>query len=134
VEKVPEVFEESEPGDSRNTNATGILAALRLFYAAGAAGEVARSGPLSYDLTDLTRQVLCNIFVDVHGADAARARGHSGARGVHTPHIGGGAHTRSLSPLLVPASPLALPSLPSQSSSASGGPTPSRQAAARWWR
>ena len=33
-------MEESEPGDSRNTNATGILAGLRQLLAAAAEGEV----------------------------------------------------------------------------------------------
>jgi alpha-N-acetylglucosaminidase len=67
VEKLPEVNENAEPGDSRNTNATGILAALRLFVQAAAAGEVdTTTGPWSYDLTDLSRQVLCNLFSDAH--------------------------------------------------------------------
>lgn len=52
---------------SRNTNATGILAALRLFVAAAQSGEVdATLGPFAYDLTDLSRQVLLNIWDDVH--------------------------------------------------------------------
>lgn len=52
---------------SRNTNATGILAALRLFVAAAENKEVDPSlGPYSYDLTDLARQALLNIWDDVH--------------------------------------------------------------------
>ena len=58
---------------SHNTNATGILAALRLFVAAGAGGEVnASAGPFSYDITDLSRQVLVNIFADAHALLGAR--------------------------------------------------------------
>ena len=58
---------------SRNTNATGILAALRLFLAAAAAGEVdAALGTVSYDVTDLTRQVLVNLFDDYHQLQALR--------------------------------------------------------------
>ncbi|RYG50469.1 hypothetical protein EON66_11810 [archaeon] len=42
---------------SRNTNATGMLKALRLFLAAASTGEVTPSlGPFQYDLVDLTRQ------------------------------------------------------------------------------
>lgn len=73
VEKVPELMEDGEPGYSRNTNATGILQALRLFVAAGQGGEVdITTGPWSYDLTDLTRQVLCNIFSDLHNLAGQR--------------------------------------------------------------
>ena len=62
---------EDFPGSSsgsRHTNATGILAALRLYIGAFAAGGQlnASSGPASYDLTDLTRQVLCNLFQDLY--------------------------------------------------------------------
>lgn len=61
---------------SRNTNATGILAALRLFHAALAGGEVdATTGPASYDLTDFTRQFICNLFQDVHDVYASRLGG-----------------------------------------------------------
>ena len=43
---------------SRNTDATGLLAALRLFVVAGQSGEVDPAlGTYQYDLTDLTRQV-----------------------------------------------------------------------------
>ena len=58
---------------SHNTNATGILAALRLFTAAAAGGEVnASTGTFSYDVTDLSRQVLINIFADAHAMLGAR--------------------------------------------------------------
>jgi len=58
---------------SRNTDATGILAALRLYEQAFSAGELdAHTGPASYDLTDLTRQVLCNLFSDVYLLFASR--------------------------------------------------------------
>ena len=62
----------SGPG-SRNTNATGLVAALRLFVDAFTSHELdASTGPASYDLTDLTRQVLCNFFQDVWGIWTAR--------------------------------------------------------------
>jgi hypothetical protein len=58
---------------SRNTNATAILAALRLYVAAAAGGEVdATTGPFSYDLTDLSRQFLVNLFSDAHALLASR--------------------------------------------------------------
>ena len=58
---------------SHNTNATGILAALRLFVAAAANGEVnASTSTFSYDLTDLSRQVLVNFFADAHAMLGAR--------------------------------------------------------------
>ena len=62
-----QIMEESEPGDSRSTNATGILAGLRLLLQAAARGEVDALTPTwSYDLTDLTRQFLTNVFSDTH--------------------------------------------------------------------
>jgi alpha-N-acetylglucosaminidase len=52
---------------SRNTNATGILQALRLFVRAATAGEIdVTLGPFLYDLTDLTRQFLLNTWDDYH--------------------------------------------------------------------
>jgi alpha-N-acetylglucosaminidase len=58
---------------SHNTNATGILAALRLFMQAAAGGEVnASTSTFSYDVTDLSRQVLINIFADAHAMLGAR--------------------------------------------------------------
>lgn len=68
---------EDEPSltsfSSRNTNATGVLAALREVVAGLRAGEAdAALGPMSYDLTDLTRQVLVNLFDDWHQLQAAR--------------------------------------------------------------
>ncbi len=66
-ESIIEDFPGSSSG-SRNTNATGILAALRLYINAFSSGELdATTGPASYDLTDLTRQVLCNLFSDLYG-------------------------------------------------------------------
>jgi hypothetical protein len=54
-------------GGSRNTNATGILAALRLYIAAFSSGGLdPTTGPASYDITDLTRQVLCDLFQDLY--------------------------------------------------------------------
>ena len=65
-ESIIEDFPGSSSG-SRNTNATGILAALRLYIGAFAGGQLdAATGPASYDLTDLTRQVLCNLFQDLY--------------------------------------------------------------------
>jgi alpha-N-acetylglucosaminidase len=69
---------EDVPGSntgSRNTNATGILAALRLFVTAfsNGGGLDSTTGPASYDLVDLTRQALCNLFQDVYGVFSARA-------------------------------------------------------------
>jgi hypothetical protein len=58
---------------SHNTDADGILAALRLFVAAAQNKEIDPSlGPYSYDLTDLHRQVLVNIFSDAHAVTGAR--------------------------------------------------------------
>ena len=58
---------------SHNTNATGILMALRLFVQAAARGEVdTTTGPWSYDLTDLSRQVFVNLFSDAHAMLGAR--------------------------------------------------------------
>ena len=60
-------------GMSHNTNATGILGALRLFVQAAAQGEVnASTGPFSYDITDLSRQVFVDIFSDAHAMLGAR--------------------------------------------------------------
>jgi len=74
---IDEAIIEDVPGStsgSRDTNATGITAALRLFVAAFGGGELdAATGPASYDLTDLTRQALVNLFQDAHGVLAARA-------------------------------------------------------------
>jgi alpha-N-acetylglucosaminidase len=43
---------------SHNTNATGVLEALRLFVTAGSSGEADPGLPtFSYDITDLSRQV-----------------------------------------------------------------------------
>jgi hypothetical protein len=54
-------------GMSHNTNATGLLAALRLFVAAAEGAEIDPTrGPFAYDLTDLHRQVLINIWSDLH--------------------------------------------------------------------
>jgi alpha-N-acetylglucosaminidase len=67
-ESIIEDFPGSAGAGSRNTNATGILAALRLYIDAFSSGELdATTGPASYDLTDLTRQVLCNLFSDLYG-------------------------------------------------------------------
>ena len=77
-ESIIEDFPGSGSG-SRNTNATGILAAMRLYIAAFAGGQLdATTGPASYDLTDITRQVLCNLFQDLYGVWANR-RGQPGA-------------------------------------------------------
>ena len=69
---------EDRPGGSsgsRNTNATGILAALRLFVTAFSNGGLdSTSGPASYDIVDLTRQNLCNLFQDVYGIFSVRAK------------------------------------------------------------
>ena len=47
--------------------------ALRAFVKAGTLGEIDNTtGTWSYDLTDLTRQVLCNIFSDMHNLLGAR--------------------------------------------------------------
>jgi len=52
---------------SHNTNATGILASLRLFVEAAENKEIDSTvGPFQYDLTDLHRQVLVNIWSDAH--------------------------------------------------------------------
>jgi len=60
-------------GMSHNTNATGILAAHRLFVQAALGGEVnASAGTFSYDLTDISRQVLVNVFSDAHAMLGAR--------------------------------------------------------------
>ena len=60
-------------GMSHNTNATGILAALRLFVQAAVLSEVNSStGTFSYDLTDLSRQILINIFSDAHAMLGSR--------------------------------------------------------------
>ena len=73
---IDESIIEDMPGSaagSRNTNATGFVEALRLYVAAfKQEGLDDASGPASYDLTDLTRQVLCNIFQDVHDVFVAR--------------------------------------------------------------
>lgn len=61
----------SESG-SRNTNASGFVAALRLYQEAFSGELDATTGPASYDLTDLTRQVLCNVFQDVYGVFVSR--------------------------------------------------------------
>ena len=67
----------SESG-SRNTNATGILSALRLYHAAFASGELdANTGPASYDLTDLTRQVLSNLFQEVYTIFSTRKHAYN---------------------------------------------------------
>ena len=76
VADIDEAPLEDEPSltqfSSRNTNATGILAALRDFCAGLRAGEAdAALGTVSYDLTDLSRQVLVNLFDDYHRAQAA---------------------------------------------------------------
>ena len=48
---------------------------LNTFYqTAFSTGELdSTTGPASYDMTDLTRQVLCNLFQDVHEIFLARA-------------------------------------------------------------
>jgi alpha-N-acetylglucosaminidase len=76
---IDESIIEDMPGSnagSRNTNATGFVAALRLYveaFSPGPTGGLSHAtGPASYDLTDLTRQVLCNIFQDVHDVFVAR--------------------------------------------------------------
>ena len=67
-QSIIEDFPGAAGAGSRNTNATGILAALRLYIDAFSSGELdATTGPASYDLTDLTRQVLCNLFSDLYG-------------------------------------------------------------------
>jgi len=76
VADIDEAPLEDEPSltsfSSRNTNATGILAALRDFCAGLRAGEAdAALGPVSYDLTDLSRQVLVNLFDDYHRLQAS---------------------------------------------------------------
>ncbi len=73
---IDESIIEDTPGTgsgSRNGNATGLVVALRLFTAAFAGELDAATGPASYDLTDLARQTLCNLFQDVYGVFAARA-------------------------------------------------------------
>jgi alpha-N-acetylglucosaminidase len=81
---IDESIIEDSPGSqsgSRNTNATGLLTALRLYQVAfSQEGLVATSGPASYDLTDLTRQVLCNIFQDAHDCALERGVGRARAR------------------------------------------------------
>jgi alpha-N-acetylglucosaminidase len=59
---------------SHNTNASGLLAALQLYITAATSGEVPMTGPLSYDVTDLNRQVLVNLFSDAHAMLGARYR------------------------------------------------------------
>lgn len=53
LEETPGVLD----GSYHNTNATGILSALRDMLAAGVKDEVAAGSTYSYDLLDLTRQV-----------------------------------------------------------------------------
>ena len=78
---IDESIIEDLPGSqtgSRNTDATGILGALRLYVAAFSGGGLdAATGPASYDLTDLTRQVLCNLFQDAYGVWSSRKGAHS---------------------------------------------------------
>ena len=55
---------------SRNTNATGIFTALRMYYLAASTGQVGQAAigtTFSYDITDLCRQFLINMFSDAHG-------------------------------------------------------------------
>jgi hypothetical protein len=50
-----------------DTNATSIVAAWRLFTSAATDGSfpgAAKNGPYLYDLVDLTRQALANLFCD----------------------------------------------------------------------
>jgi len=74
---IDESIIEDMPGSasgSRNTNATGFVEALRLYVAAfsGSMSLDPTTGPASYDITDLTRQVLCNLFQDLHSLFLSR--------------------------------------------------------------
>ena len=71
---------------SRNTNASGILSALNLFVAASNGMEIdPLKGPFSYDITDIHRQVLINLFSDANqllGASVVRANGTQALPGI----------------------------------------------------
>ena len=63
------------------TNATGILQSWRVLLGAARSGDVdSRLGPFRYDFTDLTRQVITNLFADVTAVmQAAYTRSISGS-------------------------------------------------------
>ena len=57
---------------SRGTNASGVLSALRSFVTAAPQVPAGAAGTFSYDLTDLHRQFLVDLFSDAHGALGGR--------------------------------------------------------------
>jgi hypothetical protein len=60
---------------STNTNATALTEAWRLLTQAAQNNEVnVAVGPFRYDLVDIGRQVLSNIFADGHGLSMAVGR------------------------------------------------------------
>ena len=67
-------------GMSHNTNATGLLEALRLYVAAARGGELdPGTGTFSYDLTDLHRQVGC-VYLCVFACMCVRVPRGPGVR------------------------------------------------------
>ncbi|EGD83338.1 lysosomal alpha-N-acetyl glucosaminidase [Salpingoeca rosetta] len=70
MEMVPDL----SSSESRNSNTTALVQAWRLLVTAAVNGSLPITGPFSYDLVDVGRQALLNLWSDVRGMLVAHVK------------------------------------------------------------